>query len=38
MAVAPMTPGLGVAWDLDAVRAKSLPEFSLAYREEGAPS
>jgi L-alanine-DL-glutamate epimerase-like enolase superfamily enzyme len=31
MAVAPMTPGIGVEWDIDAVRAKSLPEFSLAF-------
>jgi L-alanine-DL-glutamate epimerase-like enolase superfamily enzyme len=31
MAVAPMTPGIGVEWDIDAVRARSLPEFSLAF-------
>ena len=27
-AVAPATPGLGVEWDSDAVKAKSLPEFT----------
>ena len=32
MAVAPMTPGIGVDWDLDAVKAKSLPEFSRTFR------
>jgi L-alanine-DL-glutamate epimerase-like enolase superfamily enzyme len=37
MAIAPMTPGVGVEWDLDAVKAKSLPEFSLAFGR-GAPS
>jgi L-alanine-DL-glutamate epimerase-like enolase superfamily enzyme len=31
MAAAPMTPGIDVEWDLDAVKAKSLPEFSLAF-------
>jgi L-alanine-DL-glutamate epimerase-like enolase superfamily enzyme len=31
MAVAPMTPGIGVEWDLDAVKARSVPEFSLAF-------
>ena len=36
MAIAPMTPGIGVEWDLDAVKAKSLPEFSLAFGK-GAP-
>jgi L-alanine-DL-glutamate epimerase-like enolase superfamily enzyme len=35
MAVAPMTPGIGVEWDLDAMRAKSLPEFSLALGKGG---
>ncbi len=32
MAVAPMTPGIGVEWDLNAVKAKSLPEFSRTFR------
>jgi L-alanine-DL-glutamate epimerase-like enolase superfamily enzyme len=32
MAVAPMTPGIGVEWDLDAVRAKSLAEFTNTLR------
>jgi L-alanine-DL-glutamate epimerase-like enolase superfamily enzyme len=32
MAVAPMTSGIGVEWDLDAVQAKSLPEFTRTFR------
>ena len=31
MAVAPMTPGIGVEWDFGAAKAKSLPEFDLAF-------
>ncbi len=32
MAVAPMTSGIGVEWDLDLVSAKSLPEFTRTFR------
>jgi L-alanine-DL-glutamate epimerase-like enolase superfamily enzyme len=32
MAVAPATPGIGVDWDLDAVKAKSVPEFTRTFR------
>ena len=35
MAVAPMTPGIGVEWDLDTMKAMSLPEFSLAFGRGG---
>ncbi|MCL6705866.1 mandelate racemase/muconate lactonizing enzyme family protein [Pseudomonas sp. R2.Fl] len=28
MALAPMTPGLGIEWDWDAIRERSIPEFS----------
>src|SRR5271165_4299190 len=28
MALAPVAPGIGVEWDLDAVKAKSVPEFT----------
>ena len=28
MAVAPNTPGLGIAWDWDAIRRRSIPEFN----------
>ena len=28
MALAPAAPGIGVEWDFDAVKAKSLPEFT----------
>jgi L-alanine-DL-glutamate epimerase-like enolase superfamily enzyme len=28
MALAPSTPGIGVEWDFDAVKAKSLAEFT----------
>jgi L-alanine-DL-glutamate epimerase-like enolase superfamily enzyme len=28
MALAPVAPGIGVEWDFDAVKAKSLPEFT----------
>ncbi len=32
MAVAPMTPGIGVDWDLDALKAKSIAEFTRTFR------
>ena len=32
MAVAPMTPGIGVEWDFDAVKRKSAPEFNRTIR------
>jgi L-alanine-DL-glutamate epimerase-like enolase superfamily enzyme len=30
--VAPMTSGIGVEWDLDALKAKRLPEFNCTFR------
>ena len=36
MALAPMTPGIGVDWDIDAIRTKSRPEFNLAFGKGGA--
>ena len=32
MAVAPMSPGLGVEWDLDALKAKAIAEFETTIR------
>ncbi len=34
MAVAPSEPGLGIAWDLEAIAARSLPEFTREVRQE----
>ncbi|MGB3814502.1 MAG: mandelate racemase/muconate lactonizing enzyme family protein [Shinella sp.] len=33
MALAPMTPGLGIDWDWDAIRSRSIPEFEHEIRE-----
>lgn len=33
MALAPMTPGLGIDWDWDAIRARSIAEFEREIRE-----
>ena len=35
MALAPMTPGIGVDLDIDAIKAKSIPEFNLAFGKGG---
>ena len=32
MALAPSAPGVGISWDWDAVKARSVPEFTREFR------